>query len=91
MKLEFTPKFNKALKRLPKDRANRIKTALKRFIEAPERTGIRLHKLEAIDAYSLSARKDRIIMEKLENDGQETWRLLDVGAHDNVYRRANRR
>jgi mRNA-degrading endonuclease RelE of RelBE toxin-antitoxin system len=94
MQLKFSDRFTKALRKLPQDRQNRIKIALKQFIQDPNTPSLRLHKLQNIDAYSISTnRKDRIILEKLPStaEEQEIWLLLDVGAHKNVYKRLNRR
>lgn len=92
MRLEFSTTFDKALKRLPKDRVKRIQTMLQRFIANPNLPSLRLHKLEGLDVYSISSsRKDRVILEKTIDNKVTVWTLLDVGPHDQVYRRTNRR
>ena len=87
-RLELTEKFIRSLKRLPKSRQKRVQKALIKLKSDQIDKGLRLHKLENTDHYSISAGMyDRVIILKID---QETWRLIDVGSHDDVYRRLNR-
>ena len=89
--LEFTNTFSRAYKALPPDRQRRITVALEAFLNDPTQPGLRFHKLVGLHVWSISStRKDRIILEPIEGAIEETWRAIDVGAHDPVYRRMKR-
>ena len=90
--IKLTATFVRALKALPPDRSRRIRKTLDDFAENPSLPGLRLHKLEELNVWSLSSgKKDHIILEPEQGTDQETWLLLDVGAHDHVYRQLKRR
>ncbi|MCB1473824.1 MAG: type II toxin-antitoxin system mRNA interferase toxin, RelE/StbE family [Rhodobiaceae bacterium] len=89
--VQFSETFKRALKALPTDRQQRIERAVLNFIADPHRPGLRFHKLQGLEVWSISSnRKDRVILEPVEGADEETWLLLDVGAHDSAYRRLNR-
>lgn len=90
--IQFSETFKRAFKGLPKDRQKRIERAVRNFVDDPHQPGLRFHKLPELNVWSISSnRKDRIALEPVAGAEEETWLLLDVGAHDAIYRRLNRR
>ena len=82
--------FVKALKSLPPHRQKKAVNAIDKFGKTPNLSSLRLRSLENKDGYWLidAARGDRIV---LREDGGDLYAAVDVGPHDNVYRRWNRR
>jgi hypothetical protein len=76
-------------KRLPPDRRNAARRAIERFMEEPRRGSLDFRPLKGVQGYFIidSVHGDRII---LRRDGPDTYAAVDVGPHDNVYRRWNR-
>lgn len=90
MKVEPEVSFLKALRMLPPDRAEGAILALQRFVEDASRASLDFRALRRrAGYYIINARHgDRIILRKDEAD---VYAAVDVGPHDNVYRRWNRR
>lgn len=82
--------FLDGAKKLPPDRRKAAGVALKRFAEEPALPGLKFRPLERARGYYIisSAHGDRVILRK---DGEDLYAAVDVGPHDNVYRRGNRR
>ena len=77
-------------RKLPPDRRKAAANALTRFATEPSLPSLKFRPLQkAKDFYIISsAHGDRII---LRRDGDNLYAAVDVGPHDNVYRRWNRR
>lgn len=90
MRVSPEPAFRKALRTLPPDRAEGAIAALERFIVDSSRAGLDFRALRRrAGHYIINARHgDRIILRK---DGDDLFAAVDVGPHDNIYRRWNRR
>lgn len=78
-----------ALKSLPPDRQRGANAALGKFMRSPELPSLRFRPLEGRPGYFIinPARGDRIILRK---EGDDQFAAIDVGPHDNVYRRWDR-
>lgn len=81
--------FVRGLKSLPPNRQKQAISALTKFMEEPGLTGLRFRPLAGRDGhFIISANKgDRIILRK---DADDLYAAIDVGPHDNVYRRWDR-
>lgn len=77
-------------KKLPPDRRKAASATLTKFMTEPALTSLRFRPLERVKGFFIvsSAHGDRII---LRRDGDDLYAAVDVGPHDNVYRRWNRR
>ena len=83
-------RFTLALKSLPHDRQKGAIRALAKFATTPNLPGLKLHILRnARNCWIIyvNDKGDRIILRKLADDH---YVALDVGPHDNVYRRWDR-
>ena len=93
--LTVEPSFDRGLVSLPPNRRKAAGRALLKFVEEPGLPSLRFRPLAGrAGYYILSAGKgDRIILRKeepLEGDEGERFAVVDVGPHDNVYRRWDR-
>jgi mRNA-degrading endonuclease RelE of RelBE toxin-antitoxin system len=81
--------YTKAVRRLPPDRAKAANAALVKFLEAPSLPSLKFRTLKGKDNYFIisSAHGDRVILRK---DADDLFAAVDVGPHDNVYRRWRR-
>ena len=81
--------FVKAAKKLPPDRSKGARVALVKFQAEPGLPGLRFRSLAGAPGYYIinAAHGDRIILRK---DGEDWFAAVDVGPHDNVYKRWNR-
>lgn len=82
--------FEKALKSLPPHRATAAAKTLLLFMEEPGLPRLRFRALKGLEEYFIINVKhgDRIILKKIEN---ETYLAVDIGPHDNIYRRWDRK
>lgn len=64
--------------------------AIDKFIRSPALPSLRFRPLEGVRGYFIinAVHGDRMILRK---DRENVYALVDVGPHDNVYRRWNRR
>lgn len=87
--VDFDEEFWRALTSLPPDRQKRALTALHKFEAAPALPALAFRGLKGAPGYCIidCARGDRIILQKV-SDGH--FIAVDVGPHDNVYRRWDR-
>jgi hypothetical protein len=90
VRVRTAPGFEKALKSLPPDRGKAVMSALVKFAEEPSLPSLKFRSLESKSGYFIinPTRGDRIILRK---DADDLYTVVDVGPHDNVYRRWNRR
>jgi mRNA-degrading endonuclease RelE of RelBE toxin-antitoxin system len=81
--------FLRALKSLPPERRKRAVNAITKFIREPALPALAFRTLKGAAGYFIidCARGDRIILQKV---GEEHFIAVDVGPHDNVYRRWDR-
>lgn len=90
-RLDFSDQFKAALKKLPPDRQKKAANALKTFLENPDHPSLHRHRFQSgMNLWTIRSggRGDRIILEHIADD---VFEVLDIGAHDKVYRRMNRR
>lgn len=91
MKVRITvaPSFAKALGRLPPDRAKGAAESLVKFADEPALPGLDFRPLRGKQGYFIidGRRGDRLILKKMAEDH---YAAVDVGPHDNVYRRWTR-
>lgn len=89
-KLIVEASFERGLKSLPPDRARAVAKSLVLFVENPELPRFHYRPLKGMLPYFIINVKhgDRII---LRRDDDATYAAVDVGPHDNIYRRWNRR
>lgn len=82
--------FEKALKSLPPDRARAAIKTLSLFMEEPTLPRFNFRALKGLEGYFIINVKhgDRIILNKIDDD---TYIASDIGPHDNIYRRWNRK
>lgn len=87
--VEFTKTFLKEHKRLPPNRREAVTNAIIRFIEDPTRKGLDFRPLKGKPGHFIidGAHGDRVI---LKRESQSAYIAVDVGPHDNVYRRMKR-
>jgi mRNA-degrading endonuclease RelE of RelBE toxin-antitoxin system len=90
IKITVEESFKRGLKQLPPDRRRRASAALVKFIETPDLPGLAFRPLAKMSGFYIIDinRGDRIILRK---DAEDIYAAVDVGPHDNVYRRWNRR
>ncbi|PZP59498.1 hypothetical protein [Agrobacterium sp. MS2] len=81
--------FKKGLKSLPPDRAKAAIQTIELFMQEPARPRFNYRQLQGSKGYFIInvKRGDRIILQKLDDN---SYVALDVGPHDNIYRRWNR-
>ena len=89
MRVTPTPAFLKALKKLPPHREKGAIRALGKFAATPELPSLDFRPLAGAPGYHIIDPQsgDRVILRKIEDDHFEA---VDVGPHDNIYRRWNR-
>ncbi|MGU3449672.1 type II toxin-antitoxin system RelE family toxin [Methylobacterium sp. 391_Methyba4] len=91
MTVRITPTqaFKKALDRLPPHRKRGAVRALAKFSATPDLPSLDFRSLAGAPGYHIIDPQsgDRIILRKVEDDHFEA---VDVGPHDNIYRRWNR-
>lgn len=87
IKVEVT--FERGLKSLPPDRARGAIKSLQLFMESQNLPRLRFRELKGLKGYYIISAKggDRIILRK---DDATVFAAVDVGPHDNVYRRWSR-
>ncbi|KZK83019.1 hypothetical protein PsAD13_03221 [Pseudovibrio sp. Ad13] len=90
VELALTPLFIKRIKKLPPDRQKGVKNKLRLFMGNPQTNSLRFRVLEPFsDIFIINGKAgDRIILKRVTENEYE---VLDVGVHDTVYRRWNRR
>ncbi|KZK85756.1 hypothetical protein PsAD46_03347 [Pseudovibrio sp. Ad46] len=90
VELSLTSTFEKSIKKLPPDRQKGVKSKLSLFLQNPKTNSLRYRVLEPFDDIFIINGKggDRIILKRISD---KEYEVLDVGPHDNVYRRWNRR
>ena len=81
--------FHRALKSLPPDRQRGAALALKKFMAEPGLPSLRFRQLSGRPFHYIinPHRGDRIILRK---DANDLFAAVDVGPHDNIYRRWDR-
>jgi hypothetical protein len=91
-RLQFDESFFAAIRRLPPDRQKAARSALEKFIKEPALPSLHFRNLENTSGnFIINAnRGDRIILRRDEDEEGEFYWVVDVGPHDNVYRRWNR-
>jgi mRNA-degrading endonuclease RelE of RelBE toxin-antitoxin system len=89
IKVSPTPDFVKALGKLPPDRQDKVRTALRLLMENPRFHRLDFRPLSGKPEHFIidSGRGDRVILRRLSGDA---YAAVDVGTHD-LYRRWNRR
>ncbi|GGK18003.1 hypothetical protein [Salinarimonas ramus] len=81
--------FVAGARKLPPDRRKGAMAALDKFQREPKLPSLRFRALQGADSYFIinCAHGDRVILRKESDD---LFTAVDVGPHDNVYRRWNR-
>lgn len=81
--------FLDAATKLPPDRRKRAIKLLEKFALEPALPSLKFRPLEGAPGYFIinSAHGDRVIIRR---DGDGSYAAVDVGPHDNIYRRWNR-
>ena len=81
--------FVREAKKLPPDRRKAAEQTLVKFMAQPDLPRLKFRRLEGAASYFIinARRGDRIILRKIAAD---SYAAVDVGPHDNVYRRWNR-
>ena len=89
-RVSFEAGFARALKRLPPDRQNAVYDVIEKFMSEPALPRLDFRPLKGKPGYFIvnARRGDRLILRK---DADETYVAVDVGPHDNIYRRWDRR
>jgi hypothetical protein len=89
-RIAITNAFIDAAKKLPPDRQKAARNALVKFATEPSLNGLNFRGLSAKPGHFIinSAHGDRIILRK---DADDLYAAIDIGPHDNVYRRWNRK
>ncbi len=90
IKVSIVGSFVDELGKLPPHRKRAAGAALQKFAREPALPSLRFRVLAGTDdLFIISAGQgDRIILKRIEDDH---YSAIDVGPHDNVYRRWNRR
>lgn len=83
------PRFIQALRKLPPDRAKAAAETLVKFSEEPSLPSLAFRSLKGRPGYFIinARRGDRLILRREEDD---LYAAVDVGPHDNIYRRWDR-
>jgi len=86
----FAKTFVREHKNLPPHRREAVTNAIVRFMEDPSRAGLNFRPLAGKPGHFIinGAHGDRII---LRREKASAYVAVDVGPHDNVYRRITRR
>lgn len=89
-RIRIDKSFERALRSLPPDRQKAVSNSLTQFMQDPLPNKLDFRSLKGAQGYFIiNARKgDRIILCLLEDD---LYAAVDVGPHDNIYGRWNRR
>jgi hypothetical protein len=89
VRITVTRRFELALKGLPPDRARRAANALTLFAREPRLPRLGFRSLSGSPGHFIinASRGDRII---LRRESDDHFAAVDVGPHDNVYRRWSR-
>jgi hypothetical protein len=89
VRLTIEAGFEAGLRSLPPDRRKAAGRALLKFTEEPGLPSLRFRPLIGRIGYFIinPTRGDRIILRK---DGDDLYAAVDLGPHDNVYRRWDR-
>ncbi len=89
-RVTIEPSFVKGLRGLPPHRQEQASKSLILFAEQPDLPRLRFRALKGFPGYFIISANhgDRIILRK---DDETTFAAVDVGPHDNVYRRYDRR
>lgn len=89
VRVTIEPTFARALKSLPPDRQKGAAEALRKFATEPGLPSLNFRPLVGRSGYFIinPRRGDRIILRK---DADDLYAAVDVGPHDNVYRRWDR-
>jgi hypothetical protein len=87
--LAFERTYVDAARKLPPDRRKAASEALVKFAREPALPSLKFRPLKGLAGHFIISahRGDRII---LRRDGPDSYAAIDVGPHDNVYRRMNR-
>jgi mRNA-degrading endonuclease RelE of RelBE toxin-antitoxin system len=88
-RVRVDPSYHAALKNLSSDLRKRADRALEKFLENPQRKGLRFERLVGWpDYFSIRvSRSYRILLRREHDDDGELFAAVDVGSHDDVYRR----
>jgi hypothetical protein len=88
-KVAITDYFLRGMRALPPDRQRRAIAAIEKFMRDAAVPSLDFRPLKGkADFFIIDANSgDRIILKRVEAD---TYEAMDVGPHDNVYRRWNR-
>ena len=89
-KIVVEDNFKVEARKLPPNRRTAAINALAKFMQEPALPSLKFRPLATKSGYFIisSAHGDRIILRKLDDN---VFAAVDVGPHDNVYRRWNRR
>lgn len=96
-KVRSSKPFERGLKGLPPNRKEAAITALRRFMAEPALPSLKFRPLAGKKDHFIisSVHGDRIILrredEEMDAEAGQTFTAVDVGPHDNVYRRWNRK
>jgi mRNA-degrading endonuclease RelE of RelBE toxin-antitoxin system len=87
--VQIDEEFSRVVRKLPPDRRESAIAALKKFMRSPELPALKFRPLKRMkDHFIINAHHgDRIILKRID---ETTYRAVEVGPHDNVYRRMNR-
>lgn len=90
MKIYSTTHFVRAFKKLTKQQAKQTEKAITLLMTNPEINSLHFRQLKGSAVYWIANinKGDRMILAKLEDD---LFELLDIGEHDAIYRKWNRR
>lgn len=90
MRIDFGSRFKKALSGLPPDRKRAAISAIGKFQTEPALPSLKFRPLAGREGhFIISAHHgDRIILKRI---AEEHYELMDIGPHDNVYRRMTRK
>jgi mRNA-degrading endonuclease RelE of RelBE toxin-antitoxin system len=89
LRLSVEETYAKGLKSLPPDRRKAANAALMKFVADPSLPSLRFRPLRGRPNHFIinPTRGDRVILRK---DADDLYAAVDVGPHDNVYRRWDR-
>lgn len=89
IRLDVKDTYHRGLKSLPPDRRKAANAALLKFVTDPGTQSLKFRPLKGrADHFIINPKRgDRIILRK---EADDLYAVLDVGPHDNVYRRWDR-
>lgn len=89
LRIDISERFIKSTGSLPPDRRKAVGASLRKFQVEPRLPSLRFRPLQGAEGYWIisSAHGDRIILRRIDD---KAFEAVDVGPHDNVYRRWNR-